>query len=81
MHDEIAAAVVSSGAAAACTKCDDNVQPTTLPNMNAEGKFPERGDEDIVGPMVRQATMSIIAENAERKRPSLWRRFTGPLRK
>lgn len=79
LHDAIADAVVASGLATHCSQCDENI-PTIMPNMpnlNAEGKFPERGDEDIVGPMVRQASMTDV----DRKRPSLWRRVTGPLRK
>ncbi|EMR63268.1 putative only prolin and serin are matching in the corresponding protein [Eutypa lata UCREL1] len=76
LHDGVTDAIVASGVAAHCTQCDENI-PTTMPNLNAEGKFPERGDEDIVGPMVRQASMTDV----DRKRPSLWRRFTGPLRK
>ncbi len=78
LHDEIAEAVVASGnVTAICIQCEESV-PTTMPNLNADGKFPDRGDEDIVGPMVRQASMN---DGLDRKRPSLWRRFTGPLRK
>ncbi|RYP27355.1 hypothetical protein DL767_007727 [Monosporascus sp. MG133] len=78
LHDDIAEAVVASGVVAHCTQCDENV-PTAMPDLNAEGKFPDRGDEDIVGPMVRQPTMTDDA--ADRKRPSFWRRVTSPLRK
>ncbi|KAI5860342.1 hypothetical protein GGS23DRAFT_233584 [Durotheca rogersii] len=75
LHDEIAEAVVASGEATACEKFDEGA-PTTVPRMNAEGKFPERGDEDIVGPMVREATM-ISLDGSERKSPSFWRNLAG----
>ncbi|RYO83808.1 hypothetical protein DL764_009421 [Monosporascus ibericus] len=78
LHDDIAEAVVTSGVVAHCTQCDENV-PTAMPDLNAEGKFPDRGDEDIIGPMVRQPTMADDA--TDRKRPSFWRRVTSPLRK
>lgn len=39
-------------------RLEDGV-PTGVPRgLGAEGKFPERGDEDIVGPMVREAAMA-----------------------
>ncbi|KAL7623628.1 hypothetical protein AAE478_005180 [Parahypoxylon ruwenzoriense] len=75
LHDEIAEAVVASGEAAVCEKFDECVL-TTVPRMDAEGKFPERGDEDIVGPMVREATM-ISLDSAGRKSPSFWRNLAG----
>ncbi|KAI1327646.1 hypothetical protein F5Y16DRAFT_189766 [Xylariaceae sp. FL0255] len=71
-HDEIAEALVANGEVSSRHKFDENV---IVPVMDGEGKFPERGDEDIVGPMVREATMSPIAGN-DRKRPSFWRHLS-----
>ncbi|CAJ2512027.1 Uu.00g076520.m01.CDS01 [Anthostomella pinea] len=73
-HDEVAEAVVASGEATACEKFDEGGL-TIVPRMDAEGKFPQRGDEDIVGPMVREATMCAIS-GMERKRPGFWRNLT-----
>lgn len=75
-HGEIAEAVVASGAAASYGKLEEGVL-TTVPRMDTEGKFPERGDEDIVGPMVREATMSNPADGTERKSPGFWRHLAG----
>ncbi|KAI2601735.1 hypothetical protein GGR54DRAFT_645742 [Hypoxylon sp. NC1633] len=75
IHNEVAEAIVASGEAAACEKFDEGVL-TTVPRMDAEGKFPERGDEDIVGPMVREATMMSL-DSMDRKGPSFWRNLAG----
>ncbi|KAK2606500.1 hypothetical protein N8I77_005243 [Diaporthe amygdali] len=53
--------------------------PTAIPKMlDAEGKFPDLGDEDIVGPMVRDAVMvrdpGSEAENGARK---FWKNLAG----
>ncbi|KAI2465786.1 hypothetical protein F4781DRAFT_377449 [Annulohypoxylon bovei var. microspora] len=74
-HDETAEKVVASGEATACEKFDGGML-TTVPRMDAEGKFPERGDEDIVGPMVREATMMSL-DGADRKGPGFWRNLAG----
>jgi hypothetical protein len=73
-HDETANTVVASGETTSCHKFDDGVI-ITVPVMDGEGKFPERGDEDIVGPMVREATMTLMT-GTDRKRPSFWRNLT-----
>ncbi|OLN85177.1 hypothetical protein CCHL11_06333 [Colletotrichum chlorophyti] len=47
--------------------------PTAIPRLvDAEGKFPERGDEDIVGPMERDEKM-VRARSEERKNSRFWR--------
>ncbi|GKT94314.1 hypothetical protein Ct61P_12164 [Colletotrichum tofieldiae] len=47
--------------------------PTAIPRLvDAEGKFPERGDEDIVGPMERDTKM-IRTRSEERKGGRFWR--------
>ncbi|KAK2060203.1 hypothetical protein LY76DRAFT_420546 [Colletotrichum caudatum] len=47
--------------------------PTAIPRLvDAEGKFPERGDEDIVGPMERDTKM-IRTRSEERKSGRFWR--------
>ncbi|KAI0907224.1 hypothetical protein F4823DRAFT_28929 [Ustulina deusta] len=74
LHDEIVDAVVASGEAAGCEKFDETII-TTVPVMDGEGKFPERGDEDIVGPMVREVMMTSPT-GTERRRPSFWRNLT-----
>ncbi|KAI6084223.1 hypothetical protein F4821DRAFT_262144 [Hypoxylon rubiginosum] len=77
LHDEIAEAVVASGETTVCEKFDEGVCIwTTVPRMDAEGKFPERGDEDIVGPMVREATMSSL-DSIDRKGSGFWRHLAG----
>jgi hypothetical protein len=73
-HDETVNVLVASGQATSCDKFDESII-TTVPIMDGEGKFPERGDEDIVGPMVREATMSPTT-GSDRRRPSFWRNFT-----
>ncbi|KAI1258515.1 hypothetical protein F5Y18DRAFT_344330 [Xylariaceae sp. FL1019] len=70
-YDEVAGAVVASGEIASCDKFDESII-TTVPILDSEGKFPERGDEDIVGPMVRGAAMNTLS-GLDRKRPSFWR--------
>ncbi|KAI0537701.1 hypothetical protein GGR58DRAFT_329219 [Xylaria digitata] len=74
LHDMIVDIVVASGEAAGCEKFDETII-TTVPIMDGEGKFPERGDEDIVGPMVREVTMTSPT-GTERRRPSFWRNLT-----
>ncbi|KAH8904189.1 hypothetical protein BR93DRAFT_173705 [Coniochaeta sp. PMI_546] len=54
----------------------ENVQPAIIPKM-IEGKFPERGDVDIVGPMHRDAVMIRDASRDvspvdDRKHVSAW---------
>lgn len=71
-HKQIIAELVACGATFRQEIKPEEIMPTRLPHM-AEGKFPERGDQDIVGPMVRQATMSPTTD----KRPSFWKRLTG----
>jgi hypothetical protein len=46
--------------------------PRMLEALDADGKFPNRGDEDIVGPMHRDEVM-IRAESEERKSSRFWR--------
>jgi hypothetical protein len=51
--------------------------PAAVPRMlYNEGKFPARGDEDIVGPMVREAVM-VRAQSEERKGSSFWKSLAG----
>ncbi|KAI0198827.1 hypothetical protein F4808DRAFT_246076 [Astrocystis sublimbata] len=73
-HDQVLEALVASGEAIGCEKFDESII-TAVPVMDGEGKFPARGDEDIVGPMVREATMSSPT-GTERRRPSFWRKLT-----
>ncbi|KAI0479456.1 hypothetical protein GGR56DRAFT_665179 [Xylariaceae sp. FL0804] len=74
-HDEVAEAVVASGEASSCEKSVDAILTYSVPSMDDVGKFPQRGDEDIVGPMVREATMSSIG-NLDRRRPRFWRQLS-----
>lgn len=46
--------------------------PQMLEALDADGKFPSRGDEDIVGPMHRDEVM-IRADSEERKSSRFWR--------
>ncbi|KAI0397148.1 hypothetical protein F5Y17DRAFT_12466 [Xylariaceae sp. FL0594] len=73
-HDETVDALVASGQATSSDKFDEGII-TAVPIIDGEGKFPERGDEDIVGPMVREAAMTL-AGGSDRRRPSFWRNLT-----
>jgi len=51
--------------------------PAAVPRMlYNEGKFPALGDEDIVGPMVRDAVM-VRARSEERHGRSFWKHLAG----
>ncbi|KAF6824435.1 hypothetical protein CPLU01_10866 [Colletotrichum plurivorum] len=53
-------------------RLEDGV-PTAIPRLvGPEGKFPGRGDEDIVGPMERDTKM-IRSRSEERKNSRFWR--------
>ncbi|KAJ8124370.1 hypothetical protein O1611_g9270 [Lasiodiplodia mahajangana] len=73
--EEVMAVISARGEAIDFDKFDENII-TTVPIMDGEGKFPERGDEDIVGPMVREATMTSPTGSERRRRPSFWRNLT-----
>lgn len=49
----------------------DGDGPAALPRMESD-KFPSRGDEDIVGPMVREEVM-VRTESADGRGARLWR--------
>lgn len=53
--------------------------PTTVPRMlDAEGKFPDLGDEDIVGPMVRDAVMvREPSSDGEHGAKKFWKNLAG----
>ncbi|KAF1810277.1 hypothetical protein P152DRAFT_106515 [Eremomyces bilateralis CBS 781.70] len=54
--------------------------PMPMPNVSAEeaeGKFPRRGDEDIVGPMVRVQSKSVQGAGTGDARKRWWRLWTG----
>ena len=53
--------------------------PTTIPKMlDAEGKFPDLGDEDIVGPMVRDAVMARDpGSDSENGAKRFWKNLAG----
>jgi hypothetical protein len=61
-------------------RLDSGASPSAVPRMiealDAGGKFPERGDEDIVGPMQRDEVM-IRAESEERKTSRFWKNLVG----
>lgn len=75
-HDEVAGYIISTGAADVLPKFNDDVL-TAVPQMDTEGKFPERGDEDIVGPMIREVTMLVPGDATDRRNPSFWRNLAG----
>ncbi|CAM1500441.1 Fc.00g096030.m01.CDS01 [Cosmosporella sp. VM-42] len=51
--------------------------PSAIPRMlDADGKFPARGDEDIVGPMQRDEVM-VRAHSEERKGARFWKNLAG----
>ncbi|KAH6986321.1 hypothetical protein BKA56DRAFT_670493 [Ilyonectria sp. MPI-CAGE-AT-0026] len=51
--------------------------PSAVPRLlDAEGKFPARGDEDIVGPMQRDEVM-LRTHSEERKGARFWRSLAG----
>lgn len=53
--------------------------PATVPRMlDAEGKFPDLGDEDIVGPMVRDAVMARDSgSDGENGAKKFWKNLAG----
>jgi hypothetical protein len=53
-----------------------SVVPRMLEALDAGGKFPGLGDEDIVGPMHRDEVM-VRAESEERKSSRFWRNLAG----
>ncbi|KAH7305982.1 hypothetical protein B0I35DRAFT_443645 [Stachybotrys elegans] len=61
-------------------RLDSGASPSAVPRMiealDAGGKFPERGDEDIVGPMQRDEVM-IRSESEERKTSRFWKTLVG----
>lgn len=65
IHDKLIESIISAGDQEAEADVaelrrgrQEDVQPSAIPKMlEAEGKFPERGDVDIVGPMQRAAVM------------------------
>ncbi|CEJ92517.1 hypothetical protein VHEMI08166 [[Torrubiella] hemipterigena] len=56
-------------------ECLPSAVPQMLEALDADGKFPMRGDEDIVGPMQRDAFM--IGSCADDRRPRFWRNLVG----
>ena len=50
----------------------EDVLPAAVPRMLGADKFPERGDEDIVGPMVREAAMARDMADERRNGASLF---------
>ncbi|GJN73485.1 only prolin and serin are matching in the corresponding protein [Purpureocillium lilacinum] len=52
-------------------ECLPSAVPQMLESLDAHGKFPERGDEDIVGPMHRDAVM--IRARSEDAKGRFWR--------
>ncbi|KAH8677660.1 hypothetical protein BX600DRAFT_133595 [Xylariales sp. PMI_506] len=74
--DEVAELVLGRHAAAALPKFEEGIC-ITVPCMDAEGKFPERGDEDIVGPMVREISMVSPHDTLDKKRNNFWHHLAG----
>lgn len=74
--DALAEAVIEDGAVGDLSNYDRAIL-TTLPRMDAEGKFPDRGDEDIVGPMVREEAMIQSPDMLDRRGASFWRNLAG----
>lgn len=56
--------------------CLPSAVPQMLEALDADGKFPHRGDEDIVGPMQRDAFMVGACADAHRV-PRFWRNLAG----
>ena len=54
----------------------EDTMPSVIPRMLDESKFPARGDEDIVGPMVRDAVMART-QSEERRGSRLWKNLIG----
>ncbi|KAF3765337.1 hypothetical protein M406DRAFT_256466 [Cryphonectria parasitica EP155] len=58
---------------------DDTPATVTIPSMlDTEGKFPDLGDEDIVGPMVRDAVMARDSgSDSETSAKKFWKNLAG----
>ncbi|KUI61947.1 hypothetical protein VP1G_09093 [Cytospora mali] len=82
VHDDLLDRVAASNPGKEALLQWDRLQddtPTAVPKMlDAEGKFPDLGDEDIVGPMVRDAVMirepGLDAEYGSKK---FWKNLAG----
>lgn len=80
IHDELIRHMIQSGhqevgAAEQLRRGrQDDIPPSAIPRMlEAEGKFPERGDVDIVGPMQRDAVMiRDLSPMDDRRNVSTW---------
>ncbi|CAN8104511.1 unnamed protein product [Discula destructiva] len=81
-HDSLLASVVALNPGIEAHLAWDRLQedaPTSVPRMlDAEGKFPALGDEDIVGPMVRDAVMARDpGQDAEAGAKRFWKNLAG----
>lgn len=58
---------------------DDTLATVTVPNMlDADGKFPDLGDEDIVGPMERDAVMARdLGPDGDHSAKKFWKSLAG----
>lgn len=80
IHDELSHSIIKTGSHEADAALEirrgrqEDVTPSAIPRMlDAEGKFPERGDVDIVGPMQRDAVMVRDPSSLDdRKHVSTW---------
>ncbi|KAK1765387.1 hypothetical protein QBC33DRAFT_140279 [Phialemonium atrogriseum] len=76
IEDDLIERIVQNGndeaLAALMRRTQEDGLPTDIPRiLDAEGKFPERGDVDIVGPMQRDAVMLRCAPD-DKKNVSAW---------
>lgn len=80
IHDELSDTIIKTGSHEADAALEirrgrqEDVTPSAIPKMlDAEGKFPERGDVDIVGPMQRDAVMvRDLSSLEDRRHVSTW---------
>jgi hypothetical protein len=80
IHDELSDSIIRTGSHEADAALEirrgrqEDVTPSAIPKMlDAEGKFPERGDVDIVGPMQRDAVMvRDLSSLDDRRHVSTW---------
>ncbi|EFX06289.1 hypothetical protein CMQ_6610 [Grosmannia clavigera kw1407] len=76
VHESLVAECAGLGSDVSVLPLPDNVSSVVPRILDAEGKFPNLGDEDIVGPMERAAAVNCFSEDRHGSR-QFWRNLAG----
>lgn len=76
MHDGLVADCVELGSDMSALPLPDNVSSVVPRILDAQGKFPNLGDEDIVGPMERAASVACFSDDRHGS-GRFWRSLAG----